>query len=64
MEFNTENHLKELLLSFHRLRINGILSEKEAKSIFKKYCKYVKSADYTFEDEGFYEYKFTKLTKT
>jgi|KBSMisStandDraft_5_1062788.scaffolds.fasta_scaffold63114_4 hypothetical protein len=60
-EERQKERLKELIMSFHRLRIAGIISKKESISAFKRYSKIVYDCGFTFRDAGFYEYVFEKI---
>lgn len=51
------------LRSFHKLRIQGFISDSERMKIWKRICKCINDAGYTVEDVGFYEWVFKKIDK-
>ncbi len=63
---NTEEYKKLFLkwiMGYHCLSLNGFFSKKESESIFSKISTRIQEEGYSFEEVGFYEYKFTKLEK-
>jgi hypothetical protein len=49
--------ISDMIRSFHILRINGILSDSESKSSYKRLMTYSYKAGFVFNDIGFYEYE-------
>lgn len=49
------------IMAFHKLRIQGFMTEAEKKKIWDRIAKAIYEGGYKFEDIGFYQYKFEKL---
>ncbi len=59
-KIDPEETFKAWFLAFHKLRIQGFMTEKEKKSIWKKIFKSIDDKGYIVEDIGFYEWRFIK----
>lgn len=59
-ELTPEETFKNWIISFHKLRIQGFMTEKESKSIWKKILECISRSGYTVKDIGFYDWEFVK----
>ena len=60
-ELKPEETFRNWIISFHKLRIQGFLNDKECKSCWKRICKVINKEGYTVEDAGFYQWEFKKI---
>lgn len=61
---NTEEykkHFTKLIMAYHCLNLNGLLSKKESESIFSTIKTRILEEGYTFKEVDFYGYEFTKI---
>lgn len=58
MDRITPEEAKKWIMDFHRFRINSIFTENQKEKIWKNLCKYIMNRGLSFENTGFYEYKF------
>ena len=56
-----KKHFTRLIMAYHCLNLNGILSKRESESVFSKISTRIQEEGYNFKDVGFYEYEFTKI---